>query len=713
MPQDFSQRNLRQQSFAGQNLTGANFTGADIRGADFSRACLVNADFSHTKAGLPPPAVIQLLAFSIFLALLAGVITAYAGAVFGHLFTIFDPSSLTLGVFIAIVLLLFGITTLKNGLGFALGLVSLIAATAIVITVAITPSTDFAGKVSVSSLTLGGAISGVVGLAEAINLNRSSKLSLAVIFLGILTGTSLGVSQEEPLTSFIGVVLVSSGVLGLATYVGQQSLQGDRRYHLLRNLTIGLTTAGSTRFRNADLTDANFTGALLPSTDFRGAHLTRVCWLKAQLERANLDRTYLEHPAIRQLLTTGQGSGQTLDRLDLHGVNLQDANLTDASLVGADLSNATLQGANLFRAKLVQTQLYGANLSRVCLTGAYIQNWGISPETSLEAVQCEYIYMHLPTTQDPDPCRKPDNRQENFRDGDFADFIAPIMRTLDSYQQQNFDPRTLTMVPKTLDLYHHEGIDPSAAAIALQQLTEEHPEANIEVVSIEGRGNQKVRLQAQVSDTVDRSQLNVDYFDNYNQLKTLAYSDLQKLLASIAEKDARIRSLENMVVTAIGSNKFYIETYHHQGELIMSQSKGSVNISGVQGNVSGIAAAGKDQIMTGVAIGAISGSVTNTINQLPESPDPDNPGIKELLLQLKEAIEAETTLSDEDKAEALEQVKTLAEAGQKTEDGILQKSAKTAMKILKGTVASLPDAANLAEACAKLLPMISGLLMLA
>ena len=142
----------------------------------------------------------------------------------------------------------------------------------------------------------------------------------------------------------------------------------------------------------------------------------------------------------------------------------------------------------------------------------------------------------------------------------------------------------------------------------------------------------------------------------------------------------------------------------------MSQSKGNVSISGVQGNVSGIAAAGENQTLTGVALGAISGSVTNTIHQLPASLDPDRLGIKELLSQLQAAIEAELELADEDKVEALEQVKILAKAGQKPEDNGLQKAAKTSMKVLKGTLASLPDAAKLAESCAKLLPAIATLL---
>ena len=64
-----------------------------------------------------------------------------------------------------------------------------------------------------------------------------------------------------------------------------------------------------------------------------------------------------------------------------------------------------------------------------------------------------------------------------------------------------------------------------------------------------------------------------------------------------------------------------------------------------------------------LSLGDISGTVANTINQLSDSAKPDEPGIKELLTQLQTAIEAETDLSDDDKAEALEQVKTLAEVG--------------------------------------------------
>jgi hypothetical protein len=57
-----------------------------------------------------------------------------------------------------------------------------------------------------------------------------------------------------------------------------------------------------------------------------------------------------------------------------------------------------------------------------------------------------------------------------------------------------------------------------------------------------------------------------------------------------------------------------------------------------------IGSVGRDFNASGQALnlGEISGTVTNTINELPSGSEPDKPGIKELLTQLKTAIEADT-----------------------------------------------------------------------
>ena len=45
---------------------------------------------------------------------------------------------------------------------------------------------------------------------------------------------------------------------------------------------IAFAATGGTSFRNADLTDADFTSATLKSTDFREATLTRTRWHQAK-----------------------------------------------------------------------------------------------------------------------------------------------------------------------------------------------------------------------------------------------------------------------------------------------------------------------------------------------------------------------------------------------------------------------------------------------
>lgn len=134
-----------------------------------------------------------------------------------------------------------------------------------------------------------------------------------------------------------------------------------------------------------------------------------------------------------------------------------------------------------------------------------------------------------------------------------------------------------------------------------------------------------------------------------------------------------------------------------------NDSSRKIEIGNVGGNISGHAALNLGEI-------EISGTVANTIGQLEKSDDPEASKLAELLKQLQKAIEANPDLSEEDKTEALEQIKVLAEAGKNPKEGSLQKASKTAIKVLKGTMASLPTAAKLVEQCKELLPMITRLL---
>jgi len=185
----------------------------------------------------------------------------------------------------------------------------------------------------------------------------------------------------------------------------------------------------------------------------------------------------------------------------------------------------------------VQTQLDETDLTGATVTGAYIEDWGITSHTKLHGVRCEYVFMRVPTQEDPNPRRKPDNWNETFSDGDFADFIKPIV--------------------DTLDLYHNQDVDPRAIAISFKQLAENHPEAELEIVAMEKRGGDKFLLRAATAPDINRSELNAEYFEYYNNIKSLPKDNLIFLLY---QKDGQIKSLEVAFRTVTTGLKEVAET---------------------------------------------------------------------------------------------------------------------------------------------------------
>ena len=208
----------------------------------------------------------------------------------------------------------------------------------------------------------------------------------------------------------------------------------------------------------------------------------------------------------------------------------------------------------------------------------------------------------------------------------------------------------------------------------------------------------KQKCEAKIRELKERHKLEIAVKDQ----------EIQDFRQEIAVKNSKIQDFREQIEYLRKLNMAFVERviYNNIEVNTTAESKSMTDSSSKNIKVGG------DVTGSTLNIGEISGTVTNSINQLPASPQSDQPGIKELLTELQTAIEAETDLSDDDKAEALEQVKTLAEVGKNPQESTMQKAGKTAMKILKGTIAGLPSAATLVEACSKLLPAIASLLLL-
>jgi uncharacterized protein YjbI with pentapeptide repeats len=577
------------------------------------------------------------------------------------------------GLVTLILLIAFVIFIIRQGMVVAALVALVLVALALV-------AAALAGAESESTTALALVALALVALALAAStasIAAASTASIAVV-VSALTAAS---------TASIAVVVSALTAL-TAGYIAWRAMKGDARDVWVRSFAIAFAAMKGTSFRGADLTDANFTGARLKSTDLRKATLTRVRWYGGKmLDRVRPGDTYLKSTQVRQWLI-GKGIDKNFDGQKLQGINLQGADLSDASFIDANLNGANLQDADLSRAKLVQTQLDQTDFTGATLTGAFIEDWGITIHTKLDDVKCEYVYMRLPTKENPEPRRKPDNHSEVFDNGDFADFIKPI-----------FD---------TLDLYHNQGVDPRAIAISWKQLAENNPDAKLQFASMEVKGEDNLLLRLKTAPDTDLSKLSAEYFDMYNQIKALTEADSKKL---IAEKDNRIQALENMVNTALKRPGFYAENYNHQGDNEMNSDRKiegdyirgnktdqsrNPNISGGTINASGAGA---------FSLGDLSGTVANTINQLSSSSNPEEPGIKDLLIQIQEAID-DPQLSQEDKKQTLEQLQILAEAGQNPQDETMQKKAKKAVGFLKAIAEGVEPATKLAQACTKVLPKI-------
>jgi len=681
---DFRRINLRGQSFKGQDLSGANFSEVDIRGANFTDTTLREVSFIEAKVGVMRCWTVGQLVFSFALL----VILSFASAVLNTILVTYFFQANMLGEigYIPGLLMLVMVVTVF----FAIARQGFTARAFTVISGTFAVSCAFA-FVSGLALTGGAYFPGVITLAGPVSGTFAGTFAIALIVTIVVTGTVIDTAVIPVIVS--GVITsnfadANGDVIAIVTiffsiYIAWRETKGDEGFVLIRTISVIFGAIGGTSFCGADLTHANFSKAILKSANFnhtgqKKTTLNQVCWEGAKrLGRARLGNTYLANPKIQQLVVTLNGQDQNYDGLNLEGVNLQGANLQDASFVGATLNYANLQDANLSRAILKQTQLDGTDLTEVTLTGAYIEDWGITGTTKLNGVQCDYIFMRVPTKENPVPLRKPDNQREMFAEGEFADFIQPYV--------------------DTLDLYHSQDVDPRAISIAFKKLSQNHPDADLEIVAMEKRGQNSLNLKVRTAPTADKSELSAEYFTDYNQLKALSEARLLLLM----EKDDRIRSLEQMIQTALHQPTFNVETV--QGDFMPENSGININAGESIGDISGLVSGGVSGV---VNLGTISGNVTNSINQLPESSDSDQPNLKQLLMQLKEAIETDADLPDTDKVDLLEQVQNLAEAKQTEEPAQKEGVARKAKKMFEATLKSLPDTAKIVEACSKLLPLI-------
>ncbi|OLT65736.1 pentapeptide repeat-containing protein [Moorena producens] len=303
---DFRKVNLRGQSFQGRDLSGADFSEADIRGANFKNTILTGTKFCKAKAGLPQSWSIVIILVSSMIALILSAIVSFYGGCYAAFIVnyvqganlIFAWIALVAIIVLFVVILGQGIQTVQAlvvGLVFGFAVAVAVAGAfglAFPFALAFALGLPFALALAVATTGAGsgvldGVLMGVLGLLVAVGGAVAGVFAVQQSALPFTKTGTLGFD----LASAIGGTLAFLLAL-LGSYLGWGALTEDPKHAWIRSTAIALAATGGTSFYNADLTDADFTGATLKSTDLRKANLTDTCLDNtSELDLARRDQT--------------------------------------------------------------------------------------------------------------------------------------------------------------------------------------------------------------------------------------------------------------------------------------------------------------------------------------------------------------------------------------------------------------------------------------
>ena len=593
MPKDFSGKNLRGHNFQGQNLTGAKFIGADIRGANFTNAILIGADirganftnailreadFTGAKAGLQRRWIIFLVTISLFLSLISGLILILASFWVAFFFTSDNIKQYTMipSVVVLIILAILFIATIRQGLGVGAAAVPATAAGAAAVAVAATGTGT--GAAVVTGAVAGAGAAAVTGAAAVVAVAVAGAgagavagpVAGAVAVAVAVAGAVAGAAAVKVAVAGAVAVAVAVAVAGLGAYIAWRALAGDEKHALIRSIAIVFAATGGTSFRNADLTDANFTKATLKSTDFRTADLTRTCFRKTKkLDRARVGESILADTSIRELLVTGKGYKKSYVGANLQGANLTDVELNEANLKQANLSEATLHQANLEFANLTETQALATDFTAARFTGACLAAWNIDAKTKLDRVDCRFVYLlEEPKAGTNDREQRPSSGE--FASGEFTKLFKEVLNTV--------------------DLIFRNGVDWKAFVAAFNKVQVENEGTELTIQSIENKGDGVIVVKVSVPPDANKEHIHRNFTQSY-----------ELMAARLEEKDKHITFLEG-VVNQLAAKPVTIEVKATADSNSTGNKSSNLNVA-------------RDAIGSTLNIGNIEGTVTNTNNE--------------------------------------------------------------------------------------------------
>ncbi len=717
---NFQGQNLRGANFKEQDLSGADFSDCDIRGANFSNAILTKSEFNRATAGLSKRWTIIWALIIWFVSLIIGILSAFSGTYLGYIWSS-NLDNLIAGWILIILWLLCSFFIFSDSLNIKHGL-PVIGVFCFVFAVILVAGVGDKAIIVTLPLAVALIVARVIGFTE--------KEVLKLARITVLIGASIGIilffsSLRENVVQFSPI----TGLAGIAynTFLALSSMQENEKDADARKMITWLITAtSSTSFYNATLTDADFSEATLKSTNFNQAILSRTCFFDAKkLELARAGTSILANPKVRDLLINpSSGERQDFFKADFRGANLKGVNLEGANLKQADLSEASLQHANLSHTNLTKADFRGANLksanlkganlkqadlseaslqyanlshanltevsavatdfSHAYFTAACLEAWNINQDTKLDNIDCQYIFLLEQFNEYGSRERRPSSG--DFQGDEFTKLFEEVL--------------------STVDLIFRNGVDWKAFLSAMKQVQVQNEDTPLEIESISNKGDGVVVVKVKVSPDADKEKIHQEIIESYELkldevkkeyellLKDKDNEHQKEVIALLREHNGDIKEIIKNQASPYNINYIINEL---EAKAMSDSNDSSKSIK-----------AGRDVSISDSVVNLADtiGDVNYAIEQIADSSESKNDELKSLLKQLTEAIEGETELDDEEKADAAHKVKTIAEASQNSNDQGLQKKAKRAVNLLDTLAKGLEPAGKLANACKVILPKI-------
>lgn len=257
-------------SFRGRSLEGADFSGQDLRGADFTGADLRSAKFREAQFGVEPRVGIAMLALGLLASVGAGVAIGLVIDQTRDRLTAEQWDELAEGGSIGLILIVLVGLIFWRGFDVAVKVVAALYVAVLAVNIVANLLWD-----EVEWLVVLRATALIVFLVLAITVGMLGRViggvfgAWSIALVAMLGGLASGQANG----GIGGIVVAVSLVI-----ISKRALRGDPRDRTLRRLAHWLVGRWGTRFVDADLSGADFTGTDASRCGVRGANLDGVMW---------------------------------------------------------------------------------------------------------------------------------------------------------------------------------------------------------------------------------------------------------------------------------------------------------------------------------------------------------------------------------------------------------------------------------------------------